>query len=385
MFLSKYGEARHIYIPIVKRAVVDFAVGADWTPAAGDVKISKDGGAAANVTNLPTAITMGNGAMWDFSLTATEMQAAQVKVTVVDAATKAVEDQMFVIETYGNASAQHAFDLDTASTPATVVEGTADTQVLYLPASSTWPFFFRTSGTLTGLAVGDIKIYKNGSVTQRTSTAGFTLLDTDGIDFDGIPNVHGFSIDLSDNTDAGFYAVGSIYTIVLDSVLVDGNAKSFPVATFRIMEQENPSGVPDVNLTHINGTAIPTPNVAGVLKVDVTHNNGTAIVSAAGRQEVNVTHVGGSTASQVGGLLNSNITQVSGDSVAADNLETVLDNTGTVQLGATIVGITEIPFPTNFSDILIDETGLVSTNVKKINDRTIVGQGQAGSSFTTTA
>lgn len=110
MFLSKYGVARHIYIPIVKRAVVDFAVGADWTPATGDVKISKDG-VAANVTNLPTAIAMGNGAIWDFSLTATEMQAAQIVVTVVDAATKAVEDQSFIIETHGNASAQFQVDL----------------------------------------------------------------------------------------------------------------------------------------------------------------------------------------------------------------------------------------------------------------------------------
>lgn len=114
-FLSKYGEARVIYVPVIKRAVVDFAVGADWTPAAGDVKISKDGGAAANVTNLPTAIAMGNTAMWSFSLTATEMQAALVLVTVADAATKAVEDTMFAVETYGNASAQHAFDLDTAA------------------------------------------------------------------------------------------------------------------------------------------------------------------------------------------------------------------------------------------------------------------------------
>src|SRR3954453_9657758 len=113
-FLSKYGVARHIYIPIVKRAVVDFAVGADWTPATGDVKISKDGGAAANVTNLPAAIAMGNGAIWDFSITATEMQAAQVVITVADSATKAVEDQSFIIETYGNASAQHLFDLGTA-------------------------------------------------------------------------------------------------------------------------------------------------------------------------------------------------------------------------------------------------------------------------------
>lgn len=118
-FLSKYGEARTIQIPIIKRAVVDFAVSADWTPAAGDVKITKDGGAAANVTNLPTALTMGNTALWVFSLTATEMQAARIEVTVADAATKAVEDTAFAIETYGNASAQHAFDLDTASSAQT--------------------------------------------------------------------------------------------------------------------------------------------------------------------------------------------------------------------------------------------------------------------------
>lgn len=112
-FLGKYGVARHLYVPITKRAVIDFAVGADWTPVAGDVKVSKDGGAAANIGTLPAVIVMGNGAMWDFTLTATEMQAAQVMVTVADAATKAVEDQALIVETYGHASALHEFDLDT--------------------------------------------------------------------------------------------------------------------------------------------------------------------------------------------------------------------------------------------------------------------------------
>lgn len=119
MFTSKYGVARHIFINVPKAGSANHAVGADWTPSAGDVKISKDGGAAANVTNLPTAIAMGNSAIWDFSLTATEMQAAQVNITVADSATKAVDDTGFVIETYGNASAQHAFDLGTASTAQT--------------------------------------------------------------------------------------------------------------------------------------------------------------------------------------------------------------------------------------------------------------------------
>src|SRR5262249_25438470 len=109
-FLRKYNTATHVYAPIVKRGVVDFALSADWTPAAGDVKVSIDGGAAANITNLPTAITMGNGAVWDFSLTAAELAGKKITVTVVDSATKAVEDQCFLVETYGNASAEYPPD-----------------------------------------------------------------------------------------------------------------------------------------------------------------------------------------------------------------------------------------------------------------------------------
>src|SRR5947209_2860152 len=101
VFLRKYNTgisantAQAIRIPMVKRGVVDFAVSADWTPAAGDVKITKDGGAAANVATLPVAVTMGNGAVWEFIFSATELQCASLVVTIVDAATKAVEDQEF--------------------------------------------------------------------------------------------------------------------------------------------------------------------------------------------------------------------------------------------------------------------------------------------------
>ncbi|TAL13939.1 hypothetical protein EPN95_04600 [Patescibacteria group bacterium] len=116
-FLRKYavGAGADIYIPIIKRAVVDFAVGADFTVAAGDVKISIDGAAAANIGTLPVALAMGNGAVWKFVFTNAELTGKYITVTVVDAATKAVEDQSFVIETYGNASALHPFDLGTAN------------------------------------------------------------------------------------------------------------------------------------------------------------------------------------------------------------------------------------------------------------------------------
>ncbi len=99
-----------IRIPMIKRGVVDYAVGADWTPAAGDVKIAVDNTAPTNVTNLPTAVASGNGAFWEFVLTAAELSSKQSVVTIVDAATKAVEDNAFIVETFGNASAMYQVD-----------------------------------------------------------------------------------------------------------------------------------------------------------------------------------------------------------------------------------------------------------------------------------
>lgn len=90
------------------------------------------------------------------------------------------------------------------------------------------------SVTMSGLAITDIEIYKDGSVTQRASDNGYTLLDTDGIDFDGIVGLHGFSIDLSDNSDAGFYAAGSTYWVAVSSITVDGATINFWAAVFTI-------------------------------------------------------------------------------------------------------------------------------------------------------
>jgi hypothetical protein len=131
-FLRKYNTltvtgTTAIRIPIIKHGVVDFAVSADWTPAAGDVKIAIDGAAAANVTNLPTAVAMGNTAYWEFILTAAELTCKSAVITVADSATKAVEDQAFIVETFGHASAMYQADLSAANLPANVTQllGTA--------------------------------------------------------------------------------------------------------------------------------------------------------------------------------------------------------------------------------------------------------------------
>ena len=107
VFLRKYatGAGADIIVPLIKRAVMDFAVAADFTPAAGDVKISIDGGAAANIATLPVAVTSIG---WKFVFSDAELTGARININIVDSATKAIEDQHIVIETYGHASAQHA-------------------------------------------------------------------------------------------------------------------------------------------------------------------------------------------------------------------------------------------------------------------------------------
>jgi hypothetical protein len=107
-FLRKYatGSGADVYVEVTKAGVKDFAVGGDWTPAAGDVKVSKDGGAQANIATLPT---YANGS-WKFVFSNGELTCKKLSVRVVDSATKAVEDFAFEIETFGHASALYQFD-----------------------------------------------------------------------------------------------------------------------------------------------------------------------------------------------------------------------------------------------------------------------------------
>lgn len=152
-----------------------------------------------------------------------------------------------------------------------------------VPAGAVLPFFFDAfdggtgaSITLTGLAITDVEVYKGTSMTQRTSDAGVVLLDTDGIDVDGITGIHGFSIDTGDNTDAGFYAVGSFFTVVVSAVTIDAQTVSFVAGTFRLLAAEAVAGKPKADVDAWLGTAAATPTVAGVPEVDVTHWRGTA-------------------------------------------------------------------------------------------------------------
>ena len=106
--LRKYGVEATIDFELYEIDGVDLRT--DWTPAAADCEIMKDGGASTQCTN--TAVD--EGSTYSIVLTATEMEAARLVLKIVDAATKVLLDKIVIIETYGNALAQHAFDLDSA-------------------------------------------------------------------------------------------------------------------------------------------------------------------------------------------------------------------------------------------------------------------------------
>lgn len=137
MRLRKYGVEATIDFSLYEVDGVDLRD--DWTPAAADCEVQKDG---ANFVQCTNTASQEDGT-YSIVLTATEMQAARIVLKVVDAATKVFLDISVIIETYGNASAQHAFDFDTASvaqgadnntilSSLTIANGAVDAKITYI-------------------------------------------------------------------------------------------------------------------------------------------------------------------------------------------------------------------------------------------------------------
>ena len=110
MLLRKYGVEATINFHLYEVDGVDLRI--DATVGTADIFVMKDEGAEGASTNAAT--DKGNG--YSLVLTATEMEAARITIYLIDqTATKVWLDTVINIETYGHASAQHAFDLDLAA------------------------------------------------------------------------------------------------------------------------------------------------------------------------------------------------------------------------------------------------------------------------------
>lgn len=103
------------------------------------------------------------------------------------------------------------------------------------------------SGAGAAGASGSIRVYKDGSTTERASSAGVTLTRS----FDTVVGVNLVAVDLSDNTDAGFYTTGHDYFVVLVSETIDGVAVSAPLCQFSL--QNRFTNIAAVNGITVNG------------------------------------------------------------------------------------------------------------------------------------
>lgn len=117
----EYGVETTVNFPLIDFGATDY----ETTPvvhAVGDTQVMKDEAPFGNTTN--GFVYEGSG-IYSMTLTALEMQAARVVVTIIDqTGPKAWEDQSVIIDTYGNAAAQHAFNLNVALTATTVADAT---------------------------------------------------------------------------------------------------------------------------------------------------------------------------------------------------------------------------------------------------------------------
>lgn len=109
VFLRQYGKETTIDFELYEPDGGDLKT--DAVHAVGDTKTMKDEGAEGNTTN--GFVDEGQG--YSITLTASELEAARVKVYVVDQTNPKVWlDTTIVIETYGDANAQHGFDVEKA-------------------------------------------------------------------------------------------------------------------------------------------------------------------------------------------------------------------------------------------------------------------------------
>jgi hypothetical protein len=120
----------------------------------------------------------------------------------------------------------------------------------------------------SGFEAADLRIYKDGGTAERTSTNGVTITSA----FDSVTGMHMVSIDLTDNSDSGFYAAGSFYEVVLvPDETIDSFAVNRTLARFEI-------GLPQVNVTQFGGSA--GTFSGGRPEVNATHFAGTAYATA---------------------------------------------------------------------------------------------------------
>ena len=111
----------------------------------------------------------------------------------------------------------------------------------------------------SGFAAADVKIYKDGGLTQMASADGVTIDDA----FDAIVGIHKVEIDTSNDTGhAGFWVAQADYVVIIDVITIDAQSVSFVLGSFSIENRVT-------DLVRIQGGVVPVPTTTGVPDVNV--------------------------------------------------------------------------------------------------------------------
>ena len=195
----------------------------------------------------------------------------------------------------------------------------------------------------SAIDAADIRIYKAAdgaafSATQRSSSNGITSTSP----FDSLTGFHEIDIDLTDNTDAGFYAAGSLYCVVLapnDETIDSQTITGVVLGYFEI-------GVPPANVQQFGGTAgtfasgIPEVKVASIANNAITANSiaSDAITDAKVASDVTIAsitgNVGGNVTGSVGSIATGGIAAASFAAGAIDAAAIAADAIGASELAA---------------------------------------------------
>lgn len=149
----KYNTAVQIDgINLIAAASNDFVAP---TFVAGDVKVEQDGGAAANITTLPSAQPAG-GTSQRLNLSAAETSAKVVTVRLVDSPAKVWKDYAIQMFTYGHANAFLPFSFDDAA-----VADAVDAELTTEHGDGSWKQGATVVGTASNFSIpirGDVTV-----------------------------------------------------------------------------------------------------------------------------------------------------------------------------------------------------------------------------------
>lgn len=186
VFLRKYGVEGTVPFELYEIDGVDFRT--DAASASGDININRD---EAVEEQLDADAFVDEGRGYSLVLSIAETTAKRIHVWVVDQTSpKAWLDRDFIVETYGNASAQHPFDLGTATVSVTnladasagklddILDGTGGTGIKVSTLETTGATTLASLSVTGQLDAGNVLVDGTTVFTGATTFTGAVALDS---------------------------------------------------------------------------------------------------------------------------------------------------------------------------------------------------------------